>query len=304
MGRLSLHQPTRSDAEELPAATASPVHRSRLFLLFLICGISLPSLSGLLVPPFSLLPLGLDWPYRITLSTIFLIMALVSSRRDNCKAYWKVFFSFFVASFALNLQALSGFFLFPFAPVDDIALSMLSSTLLVTVPILGFTVVSGNSLSAIFLAKGRLRLSILIGFIGFITFALVSIPAATYLFQGRDLTVARAVSWSGPLLATVLANGVREELLYRGLFLKKYESLLGSKSSNLLQAIIFSLSHTVAGVGTSSYAPFTTILVVLTLVLGLVWGFVMQKTNSLSGSVLFHAGSDIAVFLSIFSNLG
>jgi membrane protease YdiL (CAAX protease family) len=274
-----------------------------LFLLLLVCGISLPSLSGSLVPPFSLIPLGWDWPYRVTLSTIFLILSLISSRRDNYREYWKVFFSFFIASFALNLQALSGFFNFQSAPVDNTALSMLSSTLLVTVPIAGFTLMSGDSLSAIFLAKGKVKRGLLVGSIGFIIFALVSIPAATYLFQGRNLTAARAVGWAAPILITVFANGVREELLYRGLFLRKYEPLLGSKSSNLLQAIIFSLSHTVAGVGTSSYTPFITVLVLFTLALGLVWGFVMQKTNSLLGSVLFHAGSDIAVFLGIFSNL-
>jgi len=287
----------------LRANLATPVRRLRLFLLFLVCGIGLPSLSGLLVPPFSLIPLAWDWPYRVTLSAVFLILSLVSFRRDNYREYRKVFFSFFIASFALNLQALSGFFNFQSTTVDNTVLNMLSSTLLVTVPIIGLTLTSGDRFSVIFLTKGKLKLGLLIGSIGFIIFALVSIPAATYLFQGRNLTTARAVSWAAPILIIVFANGFREELLYRGLFLKKYEPLLGSKSSNLLQAIIFSLSHTVAGIGTSSYTPFIAVLVVFTLALGLLWGLVMQKTNSLLGSVLFHAGSDISVFLGIFSNL-
>jgi membrane protease YdiL (CAAX protease family) len=125
--------------------------------------------------------------------------------------------------------------------------------------------------------------------------ALVSVPAATYLFQGQDLTTAK--------LITVFANGIREELLYRGLFLKKYEPLLGSRTSNLLQSLIFSLSHTVTGIGSIAYTPYTLVLLLFTFALGLVWGYVMQRTNSLLGSVLFHAGSDISVFLGIFSNL-
>jgi len=85
--------------------------------------------------------------------------------------------------------------------------------------------------------------------------------------------------------------------------LKKYDPLLGSRSSNVLQAIIFSLSHTVAGRGVIAYTSYMPVLVVFTLALGLVWGFLMQKTNNIYGSVLFHAGSDLPVFLGVFSNL-
>jgi membrane protease YdiL (CAAX protease family) len=35
--------------------------------------------------------------------------------------------------------------------------------------------------------------------------------------------------------------------------------------------------------------------------LALAWGAIMQKTESIWGSILFHAGMDIPVFLSIFS---
>jgi membrane protease YdiL (CAAX protease family) len=38
------------------------------------------------------------------------------------------------------------------------------------------------------------------------------------------------------------------------------------------------------------------------LALGLAWGGIMQKTDSIWGSILFHAGTDIPVFLGIFSN--
>ncbi|MDG6998880.1 MAG: CPBP family intramembrane metalloprotease [Nitrososphaerota archaeon] len=289
--------------EEKARAGPTVAHRFGLFLLFLICGVALPSLSGLLIFPFSLIPLSWDWAYRITLTMAFLILSLVASRSGSYKKYWKVFFSFFIASFALNLQAIGGYFNFQSTPINNIVLSMLSSTILVVIPIIAFSLTSGDSLSTIFLTKGNLNRGLLIGSIGFIAFTLVSIPAATYLFQGKDLTVAKAISWSMPLLVTVFANGFREELLYRGLFLKKYEPLLGSRSSNLLQAIIFSLSHTVAGRGTIAYTQYTVGLVVFTFVLGLVWGFVMQKTNSILGSVLFHAGSDVSVFLGIFSNL-
>ena len=102
---------------------------------------------------------------------------------------------------------------------------------------------------------------------------------------------------------TVLLNGIREELLYRGLFLKKFEPLFGSSASNLIQATIFSISHTVAGRGTITYTPFALSFVIITFILGLALGYVAQRTDSLLGSVLLYAGSDIPVFLRIFSNL-
>jgi membrane protease YdiL (CAAX protease family) len=34
----------------------------------------------------------------------------------------------------------------------------------------------------------------------------------------------------------------------------------------------------------------------------LVWGSIMQKTDRVWGSILFHAGMDIPIFLGIFSN--
>ena len=274
-----------------------------LFLAFLISGISLPSLSGLLIFPFSSIPSEFDWLFRAVLSTVFLLLSMIALKSASYKKYWKVFFAFFVASFALNLQALSGFFNFHSTPINEIVIGMLSSTFFVAIPIIGFTIISGDNLSAVFLAKGNLKVGLIVGSIGFIAFALVAIPAATYLFQGQDLTVAKANSWTVPILVIVFANGIREELLYRGLFLRKYEQFLGSKTSNVLQASIFSLSHTVAGIGATAYTPYILVLVLFTFGLGLVWGFVMQKTNSLVGSVLFHAGSDISVFLGIFSNL-
>ena len=100
-----------------------------------------------------------------------------------------------------------------------------------------------------------------------------------------------------------LTNGIREEILYRGIFLKKYEAFLDQRSSNLLQAIIFSLSHSVAGLGISSYTEDTAILVLTTFILGLIWGLITQKTGSVLGTVFFQARTDIAVFIGVFSNL-
>ncbi|BAI60832.1 hypothetical protein MCP_0760 [Methanocella paludicola SANAE] len=105
------------------------------------------------------------------------------------------------------------------------------------------------------------------------------------------------------ILVIVILNGIREELLYRGLFLKKYEPVFGPIVSNVLQALIFSLSHTVAGRGAIAYTSFTLAFVVITFLLGLALGYLMRRTDSLLGPVLFHAGTDIPIFMGIISNL-
>jgi hypothetical protein len=143
----------------------------------------------------------------------------------------------------------------------------------------------------------------IVGLTGFFIFALTSIPAAEYLFQGQNLNLNKVLSWMPWIIPIVLLNGVREELMYRGLFLKKFETKLGLKTSNLLQAIIFSLSHSVAGIGFNAYTPLIWILVIFTFSLGLAWGYIMQRTDSILGSILFHAGTDIPVFIGIFSNI-
>ncbi len=273
------------------------------FIALLLCGLSLPSLSGLLVFPFSMVPEGYDLPYRLALSALFLTSAFWAKRRERFKKYANILFAFFIASAAINLQTLSAFPNLSVNPTASITVSMLLSTILVVVAIIGLTIAMKDGLPYIFLCRGRLREGMTVGLAGFTAFALVSIPAATNMFQGRDLSLERIIPWLPLILVTVLANGIREELLYRGIFLGRLPSVLGVTASNVLQAAFFSLSHTVAGRGSLAYTPYTAAFVIFTFVLGLTWGHLMQKTGSVLGSVLFHAGSDIPVFLGIFSNL-
>ena len=187
--------------------------------------------------------------------------------------------------------------------MNGLVLDMLVSTSIIVSIIILLNRISGNTLSSIFINKGKIKLGMIIGFTGFFIFALTSIPAAEYLFQGQNLSLDKVITWLPWIIPIVLLNGFREELMYRGLFLKKFEAELGSKTSNLLQAIIFSLSHSVAGVGPNAYTPFIWVLVLFTFSLGLAWGYIMQRTNSIFGSIFFHAGTDIPVFIGIFSNI-
>lgn len=275
-------------------------HRTLLFILLLICGISLPSLSGLLIIPFSIVFSDIVIEYLAVLAAVFFLISIFLYYRQPLKRYWQIIFAFFIASLALLLDFLVNI---PSNTTSGLFLDMLISTSIVVSVIILLTKALGNSFSSIFIKKGNIKLGLTVGIVGFLVFALASISLAESLFGGHNLNLGRVISWIPWIIPVVFLNGVREELLYRGLFLKKYGAVLGAKTSNLLQALIFSLSHSVAGVGLDAYTPFIWALVAFTFVLGLVWGYLMQKTDSIVGSVLFHAGTDIPVFLGIFSTM-
>ena len=273
--------------------------RISLFVLLLICGISLPSLSGLLIFPFSMVTAEYALEYTIILTTLFLLIAFFARIRKRLRQYWQILFAFFTAASAILFDMLINI---SSETKSSLVLDMLVSTSIIVSTIIILTKASGNSLDSIFLKRGNIKLGLTFGLIGFFIFALTAIPAAQYLFQGQNVSLDKAIAWLPWIMPIVLLNGVREELLYRGLFLKKLEPKLGLRTSNLLQAIIFSLSHSVAGVGLNAYTPYVWALVVFTFSLGFIWGYIMQRTDSIVGSALFHAGTDIPIFLGIFSN--
>jgi membrane protease YdiL (CAAX protease family) len=101
------------------------------------------------------------------------------------------------------------------------------------------------------------------------------------------------------VLIFVLANASNEELIFRGLFIGRMEPFLGKFATNLVTTIPFVLIHSY-----TSYATDQTVFLALQLLpFSLAWCWLMQKTNSIWGSILFHAAMDIPIVVGIFSNL-
>jgi membrane protease YdiL (CAAX protease family) len=273
--------------------------RLGLFLLFVILGLLLFFVFSHFRPVF---PRNLDIPARIALILALLVSSLLLRRSERLNKYWPVFFAFFAASLA---QALDYYFSWSLSllgldvtsPVG-IAVDKLESTFLIVVPIIVLTKLSGNSMSSIYLQKGNLRQGLIIGLTVFVVVAAVSIPWAKWQYQAGDLSLQRVYPWIPWILLFVLANGFNEELLFRGLFLRKLEPLLGAFPANLCMAIPFVALH--YGV---DYTQNIFLIMALLLPLGLALGYVMQKTNSIIASWLIHASLDIAVVLALFSKL-
>ena len=165
--------------------------------------------------------------------------------------------------------------------------------LLLTVVVLGKLL--RIDFDSIYLRKGtRLRLALAIGLAGFALMAVFAVVEA----HSMDITNRRLLGWLPWILSFVLANGFFEELMYRGLFLRKFEPLLGPPLANLLIAFVFAAGH--AGV---TYSADILVFVAITFVFALIWGYLMQKTGTLWGSALFHAGADTLIIIGIFAGV-
>ncbi len=233
----------------------------------------------------------------------WLALALLARRNERFHAYWVVLYAFFVASSA-NLADwylndwLPGLFGVPTRSPAGNGIALLESTLVIGVCIIVLIKLSGGDLGSLLLKRGKVKWWLPIGIAGFAFFALTVIPAATGLFQGENLTLERMLPWLPWVLLFVLSNGVREELMFRGLLLPRFGPLIGGVPAILVSSLVFSLAHV-----SVTYTPDIPFFLGITFVLGAVFGTVAYKTDSLWGAVLVHAGADIPVVVGIFSTM-
>jgi len=286
--------------EATQANQSSRAHRFGLFLLFLALGLLLFLVFSHFRP---LLPENADLPSRMALILTLLGSSLLLRRSDRLRKYWPVIFAFFIASFAQALDYylsgwLPGLLGLDMESPAGIDMDKLESTLLIVLPIVLLTRLSGNSMGSIYLQKGNIKLGLIVGLTVFIVVAALSIPWAQWQYRVGDLSLQRVLPWIPWILLFVLANSMNEELLFRGLFLQKLEPFLGAFPANLCMAIPFTMLH--IGV---DYSQNTLLLLALLLPLGLLLGYIMQKTRGILASWLIHASVDIAVVLSLFSQL-
>ena len=136
----------------------------------------------------------------------------------------------------------------------------------------------------------------MVGAIGFFIFLALPFATGNALFGGNaSLQTSTALL---PLaLVFAFSNGLREELLYRGLFLNHYGPVFGKLPSNILQGLVFSWSHSPV-----TYASDIAIFLAILIPLSLLYGYLAQRTGALWASILVHAGGDVSIALGMFSS--
>jgi membrane protease YdiL (CAAX protease family) len=242
-----------------------------------------------------------DYLGRIGLIILLFVTVLLVRRNRRFKKYWQVFFGLLVLTVAVSLDWIIGIYLIDYVGVHDNtpigwALQKLNECVVIVSVVILLTKMSRSSLGSIYIQKGNLKLGLIIGLTAFILAAAGSIPMAT-LFNAQNLIPARIIPWIPWILIFVLANATMEEIMFRGLFLRKLEPFYGKALSNFMIAFVFTAMH-----GAANYTSDQYIFLAILFPLALAWGFIMQKTDSVWGSILFHAGMDIPIILGIFSN--
>ena len=229
--------------------------------------------------------------FHAGLTTTLLIVALFLRRSERGKQYWPVCYALFVAGAAVLLSGLFAddllrLFGMTVTTPQGIAVAKFSEGILRVVPILALMPIMGLDWRSLYLKKGRIGIWLTVGIVAFIIFPVI----AYFPLAGQEGMLNKLLLLSPWILIFVLSNGFMEELLFRGLFLKRYEPFLGKGLSNLLTAIVFTLMHVQV-----TYAPQMLQFLLIALTLSLVWGYLIQKTDSLWGAVLFHAAGDCLI---------
>jgi membrane protease YdiL (CAAX protease family) len=238
---------------------------------------------------------------RASLVAALLAAALLARRTSQFKRYWQLLYGLFVLAVAVSADWFTALALISTHAVNTstpagMALQKLSDGVVISAVVLLLTRASGSSLGSIYVQKGKLRRSIIIGLVTFGVAAVTSMPIAQVMFRAQNLTLARMLPWLPWILIFVLANATAEELMFRGLFLRKLEPLFGPFLANCLIAIVFTGLH-----ATVTYTSDQMMFLVALLPLALAWGYVTQRTDAVWGSILFHAGMDIPIVLGLLS---
>ncbi len=274
--------------------------RGALALVFVALGLLIYVVFSPLRP---MLEKADDYLGRIGLAAGLLGAVWLAGRSARAKPYRPLLLGLLIMAMAVSLDWVFAIYLLKYVGLNShtpfgIALLKLNEFFVVASTIIAITLLSGGSLGSIYIQKGNLKVGLLVGGVAFCLAAAGSTWMAGSLFKGQNLTLDRIIAWLPWVLIFVLANATQEELLFRGLFLRKLQPFFGKFLSNALIVFVFTLVH--QGVNyTSDQLGFLAVLALL----AFAWGYLTQKTDSIWGSILFHAGMDIPVILGIFSNL-
>jgi membrane protease YdiL (CAAX protease family) len=242
-----------------------------------------------------------DYLTRALVIAVLLIVALVLRKNKRFTVHARLAFGLFTMALAVSLDWVFARFLinylqFHSLTVAGYGLMKLNECIVVAATLITFTLLWGDNLGEIFIQKENLKLGLPIGVIAFIVAAAAAAPLSTWLFKASELNLDRILSWLPWILLFVLTNATLEELLFRGLFLRKLEPFVGKFLANFLIAIVFTATHLWVG-----YTGNKLLFLCVLFPLALSWGYITQKTNSIWASIMFHAGMDIPIILGIFS---
>jgi membrane protease YdiL (CAAX protease family) len=237
---------------------------------------------------------------KIALPCLLLVATIACSRTESLGQWRPVALAFFAASCAFLVawwvsDPLMKLFGFTADSVSGVAFMKLLDAIPIVVTVILVARLGGVKPADLYLQTGKLKAWLIVGLVSFAAFTVL------FLLQAHDqnLSANRLLAYAPWTLLFVFSNAFMEELHFRGLLLKPFERLLGRHPANLCIALFFTLSHAPV-----QYAPDILVFLAILFVLALAWGYVIQRTESLWGSVLFHAGADLMIIVGIYKTYG
>ena len=174
------------------------------------------------------------------------------------------------------------------------ALSKLSDSLIISLVLILSFIFGGYKLKSIYLTKGRLIPGLIIGILVFTVFGYLAISNPQQRIEPDFLR--KNLVW---ILIFVFANGFMEELIFRGIFLKKLNRYMKPVWSIILTSICFAAPHL-----TVNYTPDVLYFFGIVFGLGMICGYAMYYTRSIIAPMLIHAGADLLIILQVFASYG
>ncbi len=241
----------------------------------------------------SFIPYNIRTGLKFGMAIISLAAWFFTSRNEKFQQYKQIAISFFAVSLGVLLAQYFGnipmrLFSASITTVRGVAIAKFGETLPIILSILVFHFATGGDMDGLFLRKGNLKLGLIAGILGFSAFA--GVGGLQAIGSSLELgTVTRALPW---ILIFIFSNALMEELWFRALFLKKLEPLVGARTTLIITSIVFAIVHI-----SSTYVIDILAFMAALLALGFLWGWLMQKSNSIWGPVLIHAGGDVLVIV-------
>ncbi len=277
--------------------TTRPAPAGRLALagLFVVCGLA-TFVSG--SNYFRIFPANSNALYEGGLAAAFLVAALLMRRGDPYRPYWPLAYAFFVATMVWMLTTLVGglgnwalrlFDLTATTPAG-VAVAKVGEAAGTVAIILALSLPAGLTWDSLFLKRGNLKWAMIIGLLVILNFTTAALMATAGLPRSLE-ALGQLLLWGVVFSA---ANGFVEELWFRGLFLGRLAPHIGTAGAVIVTAIIFALAH----VGAVYVNPAALIVFLInTFTHALVMGYLILKTDTSWGAVLYHMACDIWLFI-------
>ncbi len=247
---------------------------------------------------FHLFPTNDNPLYQGALAGLFLAAALLLKRSGRFAQYWVLAYAFFVATAVWLVTTLAGGFGnwalrllgMSAAGPAGLAVAKVGEATGTVAIILALCWPAGLSLGSLFLQRGNLKWAVAIGILVILNFTTSALMSTANQPRSLD-TLGPLMLWG---LVFSAANSLMEELWFRGLFLSRLTPHIGMGGAVVVTAVLFAVAH----VGASYLDPAAlTVFLINTFTHALVIGYLILKTDTLWGAVLYHMAMDLWLFI-------